>query len=169
MRTWAFSKENENPKKPLASTLTAFDTGDDKLWGHERGLGWGAVNFGTVTRKHTEEPRGRAEPLSRSVCTGPFQHRLPASGYKNVLLVLVQQEHLSCGRYDLLLGRRGEIREPFLHLPFFTWPLVQNNQMPKASICSERVLRPISCLKLLARLLGIKTFSAKYILQWALQ
>lgn len=55
-----------------------------------------------------EEPSGKAEPLSRSVCTGPFQHRLPMSGDKNVL-VLVQEEHLSCGRYDLLLGRRGDI------------------------------------------------------------
>lgn len=43
MGAWEFSKENEDPKKPLAPKLTAFDTEDNKLWRHEKteGLGLG--------------------------------------------------------------------------------------------------------------------------------
>lgn len=59
--------------------------------------------------------------FSRFVCTDQFQHCLSVSGDKNVLSLLVQEEHLSHGKsYDLLLGRKGEVQESFLHLLFLS-------------------------------------------------
>lgn len=55
--------------------------------------------------------------FSRFACTSPLRHQLPIAGDKNVLF-LVEREHLSHRKYDLLLGSKGEVREPFLHLPF---------------------------------------------------
>lgn len=50
--------------------------------------------------------------FGRSVCT-------QVSGDKNVLLFLRQGEHLSHGKfYDLLFGRKREVRELFLYLLF---------------------------------------------------
>lgn len=57
--------------------------------------------------------------VTRLVWTGPFWHRVPVSGDKNVLLFLVQRGDLSHRKcYNLLLGRRKEVGEPFLHVLF---------------------------------------------------
>ena len=53
--------------------------------------------------------------FSKSVSVGPFQQQLSVSDDKNFLLFLVQGRHLSYEKfYDPLLGRNGEVREPFL-------------------------------------------------------
>lgn len=58
--------------------------------------------------------------LSKFVCIGPFWHQLPDSDGKTVFLFLEQEGHLSHGKfYDLLLGKKGNLREAFLNLLVF--------------------------------------------------
>ena len=79
--------------------------------------------------------------FSRFACTGSFRRRLPGSADKNVLLFLVQGDHLSQGRfYDLLLGRKGEGREPFLHLLSLKCLQLKIINMPKQYIWGWHVL-----------------------------
>ena len=57
--------------------------------------------------------------FSRFVSTDSSWRQLFVSGDKNVLFFLVQGEHFSHMKlYVLLLGRKGEVRDPFLHLLF---------------------------------------------------
>lgn len=89
------------------------------------------------------ETNGRKGYFSRFVCTDPFWHQLPVSSAKNILLFLVKGGHLSHGRfYDLLLGRRREVREPALTaFAVFQVSSAQNNQYAEVAYfgvaCSE--------------------------------
>lgn len=81
------------------------------------------VQCDTVTRKYVGKVLEEKGDFSRFVYTGPFCCRLPVSGDNNVLL-LVQGEHLSPGKFHgLLLGRKWEVREPFLCLSPESWYL----------------------------------------------
>lgn len=61
------------------------------------------------------------------------------SSDKNVLLFLVQRASLSWDIYVLLLGRKGEGREPFRHMLFLLLKIIS---MPKWCIWGWQVLIP---------------------------
>lgn len=79
------------------------------------------------------------------VCTGYFGHQPPVSGEKNVLLYLVQGRHLPHGKhYGLLLGRKGDVREAFLHLLFLRCLQLKIIHMPKGHTWGWHVLSTLS-------------------------
>lgn len=65
------------------------------------------------------EINGNKGYFNRFVHANPCQHQLPVSCDKSVLFFLAQGVYLSHGKfYELLLGGKEEVREPFLHLLF---------------------------------------------------
>ena len=83
-----------------------------------------------------EEMYGGNSQKTRVLSWGDF----PTSRDKNVLF-LVLKGHLSQGKfYVLLFGRKGEVREPFLHLLFFKCLRLKITNMPKWHILGWNVL-----------------------------
>lgn len=88
----------------------------------------------------------------------PFWYRLSVSDYKNVLLLLVQRGHLSPWKFtDMLLRKKGEVGESFLHLLFFKCLQLKIISRPKWHILELHVLNPVHLFALLIIALPSKT------------
>lgn len=75
--------------------------------------------------------------FGRFVYTDIFWHWLRVSCDKNIFF-LVQGRHLSHEKcYDLLLGRKEEIREPCLRLLLLKYPQLKIINMPQWHIWGE--------------------------------
>lgn len=97
---------------------------NNRLWGCDKTKGFElqAVHCGIVTRKYMGKLMEDNCYFLKLVHTDPFQHQLPVSGDKHILLFLIQTQDLSYGKfYDLLLSKKGRSERwplPFLkHLP----------------------------------------------------
>ena len=78
--------------------------------------------------------------FSKFAHTGSFWCQLPVSGDRNVLLFLAQKGRLSHGKiYNLLLDRKGEVREPFMHLLFLQHLQFKIINLSKKSISDSMV------------------------------
>jgi len=72
--------------------------------------------------------------FSKFVSIDPFQHQLPVSGDKDVLLFLVQGEYLSYGKfYGLCLRRKGGGQRALPESAVSQATLPQNNQYAKVA------------------------------------
>lgn len=85
--------------------------------------------------------------VSQFICAHAFQLECQTAGDKDVLIVLVETESLSRGKfYDLLLGRKGQVREPFLHLQFLKCLQHKRINVPKQHSLGWGFLNPVRVL-----------------------
>lgn len=74
--------------------------------------------------------------FNRFVCIDPFWQRYPISSDKNVLCV-VQSALISRDNFNLVLGTKREVREPFLHLWSLQCPQLKIINMPKQCLLGD--------------------------------
>lgn len=112
-------------------------------------LGKGAVHFGELTRRYIGEGKlVEAKGYVRKfVCAHTFQLECQTAADNDVLVFLVETESLSRGKfYDLLLGRKGQVREPFLHLQLLKCLQHKRINVPKQHSLGWGALKPVSVL-----------------------
>lgn len=85
--------------------------------------------------------------VSKFVCAHTFQLECQTAADRDILVFLVDTESLSRGKfYDLLLGRKGQVREPFLHLQFLKCLQHKRINVPKQHSLGWGSLKPVRVL-----------------------
>ena len=140
-------KENEDLKKLWGPKAYIFIQKNCKLWGcgKTKGLGLGLQIVGQWLGHIWGKLMEDEDDFSRCVCTGPSQRLLPVSGDENLLLFLIQGVYVSHRKFDdLLLGRKKEIRESFLHLMFLRCLQLKIINISKCRISGWRIPNPLT-------------------------